>query len=290
MHATILTHMTLVLVHGSILECTLDLSESPIPQNGLKIVSVFFFTHYQAVKIFRVSDMAYFMYRAAGLKICFNEIEGSSQCQQSRDTCSSLSSDPDPRWTSPFRDDTDDRAGGCQYQWSLVGTPQRNMVYRVCFKETEGSSQCQYHRSSCSGWSNSPSWTLPFRDDTDGRSGGCTYQWRIEEQPHFYNHMSACRICFLETEGSSQCQKNRGPTCSEWSTSPAPTDTFRDDTDGMMLSSCVMILLNGFCLCQIEKEAVYTNGAWSANDLAIIIISAKDSSLHLQTDVILVQT
>jgi len=51
---------------------------------------------------------------------------------------------------------------------------------RLCFREIEGSSQCQRSRSSCSGWSTSPSWTAPFRDDTDGRGGGCTYQWRIE--------------------------------------------------------------------------------------------------------------
>jgi len=53
---------------------------------------------------------------------------------------------------------------------------------RVCFRETEGSSQCQRSRNSCSGWSNSnsPEWTDGFRDDTDRRSGGCTYQWRVE--------------------------------------------------------------------------------------------------------------
>eukprot|EP00731_Ephydatia_muelleri_P012047 Em0006g941a len=103
----------------------------------------------------------------------------------------------------------------------------------VCFKETEGSSQCQNNRNSCSGWSNSPLWSLPFRDDTDSRGGGCTYQWRIEEQQISPSlKKSACRVCFQETEGSSQCQGSRGPTCSGWSTSPAPTDLFRDDTDG----------------------------------------------------------
>eukprot|EP00731_Ephydatia_muelleri_P012062 Em0006g956a len=134
---------------------------------------------------------------------------------------------------SPFRDDTDERSGGCQYQWSLVGIPRQDMEYRVCFKETEGSSQCQNNRNSCSGWSNSPLWSLPFRDDTDSRGGGCTYQWRIEEQQISPSlKKSACRVCFQETEGSSQCQGSRGPTCSGWSTSPAPTDLFRDDTDG----------------------------------------------------------
>ena len=53
---------------------------------------------------------------------------------------------------------------------------------RLCFREIEGSDQCQRSRSSCSGWSTSPDWTSPFRDDTDGRGGGCTYQWRLECQ------------------------------------------------------------------------------------------------------------
>lgn len=51
---------------------------------------------------------------------------------------------------------------------------------RVCFLESEGSSQCNDNRNSCSGWSSSPSWTQPFRDDTDNRAGGCRYQWMIE--------------------------------------------------------------------------------------------------------------
>ena len=52
---------------------------------------------------------------------------------------------------------------------------------RVCFQEVEGSSQCQGIRRSCSEYSNmkSPMWTGPFRDVTDWRPGGCTYQWRL---------------------------------------------------------------------------------------------------------------
>ncbi|CAF2861956.1 unnamed protein product [Rotaria sp. Silwood2] len=51
---------------------------------------------------------------------------------------------------------------------------------RVCFQETEGSSQCQGTRNSCSSWSMYADWTQPFRDDTDGREGGCHYQWKVE--------------------------------------------------------------------------------------------------------------
>jgi len=53
---------------------------------------------------------------------------------------------------------------------------------RICFKEVEGSSQCQGIRRTCSEWSDmsSPQWTDPFRDDTDHKPGGCTYQWRVQ--------------------------------------------------------------------------------------------------------------
>jgi hypothetical protein len=55
---------------------------------------------------------------------------------------------------------------------------------RLCFRETEGSSQCQGNRFSCSAYvsvSNpNGDWTVPYRDDTDNRNGGCTYQWKVE--------------------------------------------------------------------------------------------------------------
>jgi len=55
----------------------------------------------------------------------------------------------------------------------------------ICFKETEGSRECEGERDTCSGWA-SPGmddddveWSEPFRDNTDGRPGGCKYQWRL---------------------------------------------------------------------------------------------------------------
>lgn len=65
---------------------------------------------------------------------------------------------------------------------SQIGNASTVHRCRVCFKETEGSDQCQGNRHSCSGWSNeiSPNWTLPFRDDTDNRWGGCVYQWYLD--------------------------------------------------------------------------------------------------------------
>lgn len=50
-------------------------------------------------------------------RVCFQEREGSSQCQGNRDSCSGWSTDPD--WTAHYRDDTDNRAGGCAYYWKI---------------------------------------------------------------------------------------------------------------------------------------------------------------------------
>lgn len=53
-------------------------------------------------------------------RVCFQEVEGSSQCQDARSSCSGWSSSQESgEWSLPFRDDTDDREGGCRYQWKL---------------------------------------------------------------------------------------------------------------------------------------------------------------------------
>ena len=119
-------------------------------------------------------------------RLCFAETEGSSQCQGSRHSCTNWSRTPS--WTNSFRDDTDGRGGGCRYAWKIESrttTITKKPVCWVCFKETEGSSQCQGSHQSCSGWSANkvPAWTLPFRDDTDNRGGGCTYSWYLDCTP-----------------------------------------------------------------------------------------------------------
>ena len=173
-----------------------------------------------------------------GFRICFKETERSSQCQGPSHTCSGWSSNP--AWTQSFRDDTNNRGGGCHYQWRIEANTniRPSQQYRLCFQETEGSSQCQGTRNSCTGWSPNPSWTSHFRDDTDNRGGGCRYAWKIESRSApgsvpFTRHISACRVCLKETEGSSQCQGNR-QSRSGWTASkdPAWTSPFRDDTDG----------------------------------------------------------
>lgn len=66
----------------------------------------------------------------------------------------------------------------------MVEVKARAKGCRVCFIEVEGSSQCQGSRNTCSAYSTlinqGGSWTDGFRDDTDGRSGGCNYKWKID--------------------------------------------------------------------------------------------------------------
>lgn len=169
-----------------------------------------------------------------GFRICFKETERSSQCQGPSYTCSGHSPTLSA-WSYPFRDDTDNRGGGCRYQWRVEAgnSIPHYREYRLCFRETEGSSQCQAIRNSCTGWSTKPSWTRPFRDDTDNRAGGCRYSWMIQSRFSYNAKIEVCRVCFKETEGSSQCQGTR-QTCSGWSlpgANPSWTLPFRDDTD-----------------------------------------------------------
>ena len=155
-----------------------------------------------------------------GFRICFKETERSSQCQGPSHTCSGWSNSP--AWSESFADDTDNRGGGCHYQWRIEaqGTIDPEMEYRLCFRETEGSSQCQGTRNSCTGWTPSPS-ASEMTPTTESRS------------PQPREPIQVCRVCFKEVEGSSQCQGNR-QSCSGWSApgrDPSWTSPFRDDTD-----------------------------------------------------------
>jgi len=52
---------------------------------------------------------------------------------------------------------------------------------RVCFRETTGNNYCWHSRNTCSGWSNSPSWTSSFTHYSSSSTNSyCTYQWRLE--------------------------------------------------------------------------------------------------------------
>lgn len=169
-----------------------------------------------------------------GFRICFRQT--GSQFQGISSTCSGYSP-TNEAWSSPFRDDTGGQSkGGHKYEWRIEAghkIPQYK-EYRLCFWETEGSSQCKKSRNSCTGWSSSPAWTSPFRDLTNEESGGCRYSWLIQSQYHKYSsRFQVCRVCFKEVEGTSQCQGTR-KSCSGWAApgaDPSWTLPFHDNTD-----------------------------------------------------------
>jgi hypothetical protein len=56
-----------------------------------------------------------------GCRVCFQETEGNDQCQGVRNSCSGWSNGG-AAWTLPYKDDTDNRAGTCTYQWKVECT------------------------------------------------------------------------------------------------------------------------------------------------------------------------
>jgi len=121
--------------------------------------------------------------------MCFKETEHNDQCIGASDACTNWSNEP-PMWSDYYYDDTDERVGTCTYHWVIEQqfvasneTDSTNYIgeCRICFNENFINDQCQGARNTCTGWSKTnPSWSQPFRDDTDGRTGLCGYSWQLQ--------------------------------------------------------------------------------------------------------------
>ena len=169
-----------------------------------------------------------------GFRICFQQINKSSQYQGISSACSGYSGAKFPKWSSPFLDDTGHSSTrGHTYQWRIEAGEEikENRQYSLCFWQRRGhSNQCQGTHQVCTGYSSKPTWTVPFHDKTDG----CSYSWLIQSRP--YSHpkkkFEVCRVCF-KAQGGSQCQGIL-ETCSSWAAvrgNPTWTRPFRDNTD-----------------------------------------------------------
>ena len=173
-----------------------------------------------------------------GFRICFRQTDKSSQYQGISSACSGYSRPKNLEWSSPFLDDTGGRTPkGHKYQWRIEAGDDIQVYdeYRLCFWERGGpSSQCKGSSTSCTGWSGSPSWTKPFHDNTDETAGGCSYSWVIQSRSNTYTwRYPVCRVCFKETQGGPQCQGTR-ESCSGWAAvgaNPSWTLPFHDNTD-----------------------------------------------------------
>ena len=87
-------------------------------------------------------------------------------------------------YTQYYRDDTDGRAGGCRMSWRLkVGptAPSWAKTMKLCYQwyPDGNGGQCGggVGRLLCAV---ANAWTQYYRDDTDGRGGGCRMRWAIK--------------------------------------------------------------------------------------------------------------
>ena len=86
-------------------------------------------------------------------------------------------------FTAEYRDDTDNRGGGCRMSWMLsvpVDSPQWLRDVQLCYHWFADGNGGQ-----CGGGvgtelcAQANSWTTIYRDDTDNRGGGCQMAWQI---------------------------------------------------------------------------------------------------------------
>ena len=91
------------------------------------------------------------------------------------------------KYTPEYLDDTNGRDGGCQMAWMLK-VPSDSPEWllnraKLCFKfsptDNRGRAQCE---DSLSGeyCVRANEWTDYYRDDTDGRPGGCVMKWKLD--------------------------------------------------------------------------------------------------------------
>ena len=137
--------------------------------------------------------------------------------------------------TTYYRDDTDGRGGGCRMQWGIRSpySPAWFQSVKICYRwYADGNSgQCGGGAATelCATVGH---FTSEYRDDTDGRGGGCRMSWRLQipsNSPQWLRNVNLCYNWYPDGN-SGQCGGGVGRSlCARanlWTT------YYRDDTDG----------------------------------------------------------
>uniref|UniRef100_T1J0Y8 LNR domain-containing protein n=1 Tax=Strigamia maritima TaxID=126957 RepID=T1J0Y8_STRMM len=139
--------------------------------------------------------------------------------------------------TTPYRDDTDGRPGGCRMSWGLETTDlsvpewfkQTSICYRWFADGDGGQCGAGAPAESCAPLG---SFTAVYRDDTDGRPGGCQMSWRIsipQNADYWASDIALCYQWYPDGDGG-QCgggaDRRLCAVANSW------TPYYRDDSDG----------------------------------------------------------
>ena len=99
-----------------------------------------------------------------------------------------------------YRDDTDDRGGGCQMSWGILSegvTPNWFKQIQICYQwwPDGDASQCGgcAQKLLCASVG---SYIPYYRDNTDGRGGGCRMQWKLIVPNVAPLWMQNAQLCF----------------------------------------------------------------------------------------------
>ena len=136
--------------------------------------------------------------------------------------------------TMVYRDDTDSRGGGCRMQWGIKSpfSPSWFRQVQVCYRWYADGDGGQ-----CGGGAPAQmcahvgTYTPEYRDDTDGRGGGCRMSWKLSvpsSSPHWLRKVKLCYHWYPDGNGG-QCgggaARDLCAAANTW------TPYYRDDTD-----------------------------------------------------------
>lgn len=146
-----------------------------------------------------------------------------------RNLCAKVNS-----FTNYYRDDTDNRGGGCQMQWGIFSARHEDWFKNIqlCYRwwpDGDGG-QCGggANRLLCA---NVNSYTSFYRDDTDNRSGGCQMQWMLyvpSNAPRWIKHVWLCYDWYADGNASQCGGGAQQGLCAQANSYTSP---YRDDTD-----------------------------------------------------------